>query len=282
MDPDPDPRPISRKTVRRVVGSFRPYRGKVSLVGILIVITATLGVVNPLLIAVVFDKALFPKSDTVPPHLLPPNMDLLFWTCGVMILIPIVDPISGQTIRKFFIWDGKIWFSSQQDVDIVFIQHQEINSVLTAWGTDGFVLYRLFQRPSVDITKTLQSRFWAQPIGYHYLKTATRFWGLARYYSTDEPDITLTIDSESQSLSQTINVDDAPMTWINNSGDPIVWENNSSDTLEWVTFSPGVVVFEPEAVAGNGALLGFTITTNSADMALISSMMHALQQNYRG
>jgi ATP-binding cassette subfamily B protein len=95
MDPDPDPRPISRKTVRRVVGSFRPYRGKVSLVGILIVITATLGVVNPLLIAVVFDKALFPKSDTVPPHLLPPNMDLLFWTCGLMILIPIVTSLIG-------------------------------------------------------------------------------------------------------------------------------------------------------------------------------------------
>jgi ATP-binding cassette subfamily B protein len=95
MDMDPDPRPISRKTVRRVVGSFRPYRGKVSLVGILIVITATLGVVNPLLIAVVFDKALFPKSDTVPPHLLPPNMDLLFWTCGVMILIPIITSLIG-------------------------------------------------------------------------------------------------------------------------------------------------------------------------------------------
>jgi ATP-binding cassette, subfamily B, bacterial len=95
MDMDPDPRPISRKTVRRVIGSFRPYRGKVSLVGILIVITATLGVVNPLLIAVVFDKALFPKSDTVPPHLLPPNMDLLFWTCGVMILIPIITSLIG-------------------------------------------------------------------------------------------------------------------------------------------------------------------------------------------
>ena len=62
MDADPDPRPISRKTVRRVVGSFRPYRGKVSLVGFLIVVTASLGVVNPLLIAVVFDQALFPQE----------------------------------------------------------------------------------------------------------------------------------------------------------------------------------------------------------------------------
>jgi ATP-binding cassette, subfamily B, bacterial len=95
MDADPDPRPISRKTVRRVIGSFRPYRGKVSLVGFLIVLTATLGVVNPLLIAVVFDQALFPQSDTTPPHQLPPDMHLLFVTCGLMILIPIVTSLIG-------------------------------------------------------------------------------------------------------------------------------------------------------------------------------------------
>jgi ATP-binding cassette, subfamily B, bacterial len=95
MDADPDPRPISRKTVRRVVGSFRPYRGKVSLVGFLIVLTATLGVVNPLLIAVVFDQALFPQSNTTPPHQLPPDMHLLFVTCGLMILIPIVTSLIG-------------------------------------------------------------------------------------------------------------------------------------------------------------------------------------------
>jgi ATP-binding cassette, subfamily B, bacterial len=95
MDADPDPRPISRKTVRRVIGSFRPYRGKVSLVGFLIVLTATLGVVNPLLIAVVFDQALFPQSDTTPPHQLPPDMHLLFVTCGLMILIPIITSLIG-------------------------------------------------------------------------------------------------------------------------------------------------------------------------------------------
>src|SRR5437870_3590577 len=93
-DPDDD-RPISRQTVRRVIRSFRPYRGKVTLVGVLIVVTASLGVVNPLLIAVVFDKALFPRSQTVPPHLLPPNLHLLYWTAGFMIAIPIVSSLIG-------------------------------------------------------------------------------------------------------------------------------------------------------------------------------------------
>ena len=54
-----DKRPITRSTVGRVVRIFRPYRGKVSVVGLAIVITSALGVVNPLLIVKVFNNALF-------------------------------------------------------------------------------------------------------------------------------------------------------------------------------------------------------------------------------
>ena len=54
-----DDRPIDRDTVRRVVATFRPYKRKVSLVGLLIVITSGLGVVNPLLIAWIFNQGLF-------------------------------------------------------------------------------------------------------------------------------------------------------------------------------------------------------------------------------
>ena len=92
---DEDKRPISRKTVRRVVGSFSPYRAKLSIVGLAIVITATLGVVNPLLIAVVFDQALFPKSQTSPPVSLPPDIPLLIQLVALMILIPIVTGLIG-------------------------------------------------------------------------------------------------------------------------------------------------------------------------------------------
>ena len=56
---DEDPRPIKPATVRRVVATFGPYRRKVTFVGLMIVITAGLGVVNPLLIVRVFDNALF-------------------------------------------------------------------------------------------------------------------------------------------------------------------------------------------------------------------------------
>ena len=50
--PDEDAKPIDRKTVRRVVATFKPYKGKVAVVGVAIFITSVLGVVNPLLIKV--------------------------------------------------------------------------------------------------------------------------------------------------------------------------------------------------------------------------------------
>ena len=56
---DEDRRPVDRATVRRVVATFKPCKGKVGLVGLMIAITSGLGVINPLMIVLVFDKALF-------------------------------------------------------------------------------------------------------------------------------------------------------------------------------------------------------------------------------
>jgi ATP-binding cassette, subfamily B, bacterial len=91
---DEDPRPIKPATVRRVVATFRPYRRKVSLVGLLIVITAGLGVVNPLLIVQVFDKALFaPSNDCAGQPC--PNLQLLYLYVALMIAVPLVTSVIG-------------------------------------------------------------------------------------------------------------------------------------------------------------------------------------------
>ncbi|MBI4259150.1 MAG: hypothetical protein HY658_01165, partial [Actinobacteria bacterium] len=66
-----DARPVDRRTVRRVVGTFRPYRRKVALVGLAIVVTSVLGIVNPLMIERVFDRALFCGPGC-------PDLDLLY------------------------------------------------------------------------------------------------------------------------------------------------------------------------------------------------------------
>ena len=69
---------------RRIVSVFAPYWFKVSIVGALILVTAGLGVVNPVLIRVVFDSALFPPSGA------PPDLDLLWIIVGVMAAITVV------------------------------------------------------------------------------------------------------------------------------------------------------------------------------------------------
>ena len=74
----PNPEPAKRpKLGGRIVSAFKPYWVKVSVVGALILVTAGLGVVNPILIQVVFDSALFPASGA-------PNLNLLWIVAGVM------------------------------------------------------------------------------------------------------------------------------------------------------------------------------------------------------
>jgi len=47
---------------RRVVALFRPYRGRILITGLLVIISAALGVIPPLLVKLVFDDALFPAG----------------------------------------------------------------------------------------------------------------------------------------------------------------------------------------------------------------------------
>jgi ATP-binding cassette subfamily B protein len=84
MVPDEDPRPMTKKTLRRVVASFSPYRKRVTVVALLIVVTAGLGVVNPLLIRSVF-RALFPRLE----------LHRLYILVAFMVGIPILSGLIG-------------------------------------------------------------------------------------------------------------------------------------------------------------------------------------------
>jgi ATP-binding cassette subfamily B protein len=87
FEPDPDARPVTRATLRRVVGIFRPYRRTVAGVGLLILVTSGLGVINPLLIKVAFDDALFGPTG--------PRMGLLYGVVALMVAVPVVSGLLG-------------------------------------------------------------------------------------------------------------------------------------------------------------------------------------------
>jgi ATP-binding cassette subfamily B protein len=90
-----DLRPVSKGTVKRVVATFRPYRTQVIVVGVAIVVTATLGIVNPLLIKAVFDRALFGNPQGSCSGQGCPNIHVLLVLCGAMIVIPIITGFIG-------------------------------------------------------------------------------------------------------------------------------------------------------------------------------------------
>jgi ATP-binding cassette subfamily B protein len=101
-----DDRPIRAKTVRRVVGTFKPYRRKVAWVGLAIVVTSGLGVVNPLLIKWIFDNGLFGN----PPNLCAgqscPQLDVVYIGVALMIAIPIVTGVIGVGQTYLANWVG--------------------------------------------------------------------------------------------------------------------------------------------------------------------------------
>jgi ATP-binding cassette, subfamily B, bacterial len=76
-----------RDTARRVIPLFRPYRGRVVVVVGLIVLTSTIGIINPLLIQAVFNKALFVPGG--------PDLDLLYILVAIMAAVPIVNGAIG-------------------------------------------------------------------------------------------------------------------------------------------------------------------------------------------
>ena len=92
-----EPRRPTRSTPSlsaRIAASFRPYLPQVILVGVLILFSAGLGVINPLLIQVVFDRALFPASGG-------PDLDLLWTLAAIMVAVIVVT--SGIGILQTYL-----------------------------------------------------------------------------------------------------------------------------------------------------------------------------------
>src|SRR3984957_15486170 len=81
------PARTGRSSTGRIVPLFRPYRLQVFAVIVLIVVTSTIGIINPLLIQAVFNKALFVPGG--------PNLHLLYILVAIMAAVPIINGAIG-------------------------------------------------------------------------------------------------------------------------------------------------------------------------------------------
>lgn len=92
LTPPSDPeRPARPGTFRRIVATFRPYRGRVGVVAVLILVIAGLGLINPLLIEVVINDIILNLGDRTNSE----RLDLLWVVVGAMVATPIISGVLG-------------------------------------------------------------------------------------------------------------------------------------------------------------------------------------------
>jgi hypothetical protein len=98
-----------------------------------------------------------------------------------ILLLPILDQISGAQVTKCLMWDGKKWWTSPQTgITGGFCASQEINSVLTGYiSPDGTTIKPMFTTPShvSTMTKYLESKLWDAP-GVFMTKMIRQFYVL--------------------------------------------------------------------------------------------------------
>src|SRR5215218_5625997 len=82
--PESERRPVTSKTVRRILQFFRPYWLRVALTVVAIIAVAIIGLVNPFLLKLIIDEAI-------------PNRDLnrLYIYVSLMIVLPIITGLIG-------------------------------------------------------------------------------------------------------------------------------------------------------------------------------------------
>ena len=111
--------------IPRIVDLFRPYWRRVTIVGILILATASIGVVNPVLIKVVFDSALFPAGSG-------PDLNLLWILVGIMAAIAVAG--GGLGIVQTYL-TNKVGQNVMRDLRDTLYRHLQTMSLGFFTGT---------------------------------------------------------------------------------------------------------------------------------------------------
>ncbi len=115
-------RKVDRETVRRVVRTFRPYKGKVGLVGLMIGVTSGLGVINPLMIVRSSTTPCSARTGSVRGSRAP-TCRCCTSTSAIMIAVPIVTSIIG--IGQTYL-TNIVGLNVMQDLRIRLYQHLQV------------------------------------------------------------------------------------------------------------------------------------------------------------
>ena len=188
----------------------------------------------------IFEQATFPPTaGAVMPSSAVAN---IYTLRAYLILMTILDPFTNTNRNVMLSWDEHDWFIVSQSLSFIYLGTQEINSDLTAWGTDGNVLVPLMQTPSALITKKLSSKLFGAT-DYFITKQAVAFYVQGEDRSAGNTGFSLLVNVDNETGSYPI------------TNNPV---NLSTSTPFWGTSSGDVY----------GQELGYTLTSVSLDFQL--------------
>jgi hypothetical protein len=160
----------------------------------------------------------------------------------------IQDPITSQIRNVILAWDEKEWFLVSQSTPLVYIGTQEVNSVNTAWGTDGSALFPLCEAPSATLQKRLSTKLYgAQDIFLQ--KLALVFYIQAYDKSADNAGVSISVAIDNEYTSFPVPTPESPATFP---------APNPPSTALWAANSGNVAGFN----------LGMTLTSTSPDFTI--------------
>lgn len=182
-----------------------------------------------------------------------------------LMLITAIDPFTGTSRPMMVAYDSKKWFIASQEVNFTYISYQEYQSNLVAYGTDGTKIYPMFQTASTTLTKKGKTKLWNGD-SYIYAKKALTAYLQAFSNSSSALQMSLTVDTNSQS-STVLNLSGfGVIQFTNNSGGNINFTNSSNQAL---TFTTGGITITPQYIDSSfGQMFGYTFTSTSSDFTI--------------
>lgn len=171
-----------------------------------------------------------------------------------LLLFTTIDPTTQAERTLMLSWDEKDWSIATQTVNFTFIGAQEINSNLTAYGTDGSSLYPLFNAPSTSLTKKLSTKL----------------------YGANNPLV------QKESMGVYFQVQDQAGTGVSMLSVNVDAEHGSYPIPSIASFPPvSTAPYNPIVSMGSGDVtgvnLGLTITSQSEDFVLNSIGLGAIE-----
>lgn len=192
-------------------------------------------------------------SGTIPANN-PPSTAVaaIFGVHVLMVLMPIIDPFTGEARNALLMWDGKRWWTASQSLPLSRVRTMEWGSIIQAWANTNTQLFPLFQQASTLIPKTLRSKMWVRP-GIHVEKKGMQLYAL--WQANTDTTLNFNIDNEHGQFGVTQGV-------FNKIAGNIGWGRSAC----------------PDNM---GICIGFTMQSVAGDFQLIDTTILAQERRFR-